>query len=247
MIYLTFDQDWAPEWATRDLVTSIEQAGLKATFFATHSCSSLALMQASENFELGWHPNFLPGSSHGADINEVLSSMAAIAPKAKGVRAHYLISGTPYLTAYRARGLSYESSDLHDGQRDLEPFLSWTGMVQLPIFFEDDVHLGRGLPCSLETIELDPPGLKIFSFHPVLLALNINDLGKYQALKESLASQGKSLNQGTREDFEPFVERSVPGMRDLFDTLLGLLNEMPMRAGGTLEELVRVFLAGRST
>ena len=71
-------------------------------------------------------------------------------PEARGVRAHCLIRGTPHLLAYRQRNLIYDASDLHDGEANLKPFLSWTGMVRLPIFFEDDVHLERGHTCSLD-------------------------------------------------------------------------------------------------
>jgi len=243
VIYLSFDQDWAPEWATQDVVAAVVDSELEATFFATHNCPSLDAMRNSGAFEIGWHPNFLPGSSHGASVEEVLSTLKGWVPEARGVRAHCLIQGTPHLMAYNSRGIRYEASDLRDGQRDLEPFLSWTGVVQLPTFFQDDVHLQRRLPLALETVDLASPGLKIFSFHPVLLALNTRDLSQYQKLKTSLAEQGKALTDATREDFAPFTQDDGAGVRDVFEALLGVLGESPQRAGGTLDGLTRIFLA----
>lgn len=245
MIYLSFDQDWAPQWATSDLVNAVVESGQEATFFVTQDCPSLELMRASGAFEIGWHPNFLPGSSHGNSLGEVLATLRGWVPEAKGVRAHCLIQGTPHLMAYNARGIRYEASDLRDGQRDLEPFLSWTGVVHLPTFFQDDVYLQRRLPLSLEAVEMAQPGLKIFSFHPVLLALNTCDLSQYQNLKNALAERGRSLSEATREDFAPFTQDSEPGVRDIFEALLGFLGEFPERAGGTLERLARDFRADR--
>lgn len=245
MIYLSFDQDWAPEWATQDLVDTVVESGLDASFFVTHNCPSLEAMRASGAFDIGWHPNFLPGSSHGNSMEEVLSTMKGWVPDATGVRAHCLIQGTPHLMAYNARGIRYEASDLRDGQRDLEPFLSWTGVVQLPTFFQDDVYLQRKLPLHLGAIDMDSPGMKIFSFHPVLLSLNTRDLSQYQNLKESLVEKGRALTDATREDFAPFTQDASAGVRDLFESLLGVLGESPEQAGGTLDQLTRVFLAAR--
>ena len=173
MIYLSFDQDWAPEWATRDLAQLLSDAGQKATLFVTHKCPSLNDLRADGSIELGWHPNFLPGSSHGETLEETLDTLSAWVPEAQGVRAHCLIQGTPHLLAYKSRNLSYEASDLRDGVHDLEPFMSWTGLVQLPAYFEDDVYLHRGRPLRFDALEHRRPGMKIFSFHLIFFTAQL--------------------------------------------------------------------------
>ena len=65
VICLSFDQDWAPPWASLAILDRLERAGLEATFFVTHDGPAVARLRASELVELAWHPNFLPGSSHG--------------------------------------------------------------------------------------------------------------------------------------------------------------------------------------
>ncbi len=237
-VHLTFDLDWAPAWATAWLGDLIGQHGLRGTFFVTLACEALSGLRRSGAAELGWHPNFLPGSSHGSTVDEVLDSMVALVPEAAGARAHTLMRGTPLLLAYRARGLSYDAADLHDGVANLAPFVSWTGLTRLPIWFEDDVHLQRGLPMRLASLDLERPGLKIANFHPVLVALNAADLEGYGRLKADLGRRGVPLTEASVEDFAPFVERQRPGARDLLRSLAAHLEEHPGLAGGFLRDLV---------
>ncbi|MGM0577990.1 MAG: hypothetical protein ACQEXJ_19850 [Myxococcota bacterium] len=242
MIHLTFDQDWAPAWATRTIHDRLRRAGLEGTLFVTQDCPSLADARTSGVLELGWHPNFLPGSSHGGSIDEVLDTLAGWVPEAVGARAHCLVRGTPFLQAYGARGLLYDAADLHDGVPGLEPFQSWTGLVRVPIWFEDDVHLSRGRACTLETLDLESPGLKVCTFHPVLVALNVADLGAYGDLKADLSERGVALPDATEEDFGRHRQDEVPGVGDLLESLIGWLEVHRDRCGGPLRRLVQ---AGR--
>ena len=243
VICLSFDQDWAPPWATLAVLDRLEEAGLPGTFFCTNDCPSLARLRASALLELGWHPNFLPGSSHGTSFEEVLDTMESLIPGARGARAPALLRGTPLLLAYRDRGLVYDASDIHDGVSGLRPFVSWTGMVRLPIFFEDDVHLQRGLPCRVDSVDLDSEGLKVMNLHPVLVALNASSLEAYEALKGDLAGRGVPLAEATEEDFARHRQDLRPGIADLFDAVLGHLSRHPERRGPTLGEVAEAALA----
>jgi hypothetical protein len=238
VIHLTFDQDWAPAWATEQIARRVKDAGLEATFFVTHDCPGLASLRSSGVFELGWHPNFLPGSSHGEGVEAVLDHMSQIVPEARGARAHTLMRGTPILEAYKRRGLRYDGADLHDGVSNLEVFQSWTGVSRIPIWFEDDVHLQRGLACQLGSLALDAPGLKVCTFHPVLVALNCADLNSYGALKADLATRGVGLTDATVEDFYRFRQSDHPGVGDLFESLVSWLEAHPASAGAGLATLV---------
>ena len=238
MLFLSFDQDWAPEWATRAITDTLQEAGLEGTLFVTHPCPSLKALRESGHIELGWHPNFLPGSSHGASVDEVLDTMAMWVPEAVGARAHTLMRGTPLLQAYKARGLRYDAADIFDGRANLSPFESWTGVLRLPIWFEDDVHLERGLPCQLDALALEAPGLKICTFHPVLVALNASDLSCYRALKADLATRGVALSDASEDDFAPHRCTDEQGLSDLFLALTQWLKEHPEAQGGPLKRLL---------
>lgn len=233
-VHLTFDQDWATEAATLAVLAVLETHDLRGTFFVTHPCPALHALRASGRVELAWHPNFLPGSSHGATPEAVLSTLAQWVPEAVGARAHCLVQGTPTLMAYRRAGLRYDAATLRDGVADLAPFRSWTGLWDLPIWFEDDVHLERGLPCHLQALSLDAPGLKIMTFHPMLVALDAPSLAPYHALKAGLA--GQPLSQAP----EALVaqHRGVGGVGSLFHAVAEWMARHREVAGGTLAELV---------
>ena len=240
-IHLSFDQDWAPAWASLALKDALAAAGVRGTLFVTHPCPSLDALREND-WELGWHPNYLPGSSHGQNIDDVLETMASWVPDARGVRAHCLIRGTPHLLAYRERQLVYDASDLRDGEANLKPFVSWTNVVRLPIFFEDDVHLERGLPCTLDSLGLRQPGLKIFTFHPILVALNSVSLESYRAMKADLAKQGIALSDARREHIAAYRQDDHPGLADLLSELLAAHTRSSLHIGGTLLEVAKAAL-----
>ena len=240
MIHLTFDQDWAPAWATLAAHEVVERAGLRGTLFVTHACPSLAAIRAAGALELGWHPNFLAGSSHGASVEAVLDTMARIVPEATGARAHGLLRGTPLLLAYRDRGLVYDAADLHDGVHGLAPFASWTGIARLPIYFEDDVHLQRGRRAHIDALQLEGPGLKVLSFHPILIALDAVDLDGYAGLKAALARDGRSLTDATHADVARLRPPGRPGIGALFRDVVAWLVAHPELAGGPLGDLAAV-------
>jgi hypothetical protein len=239
--HLTFDQDWAPDWAVDDLLELLDRQGLTGTFFVTHGSPVLDRLRRSGRVELGLHPNFLPGSSHGSTPAEVMDTLCALVPEAVGARAHYLVQGTPTLQAYAARGLLYDAASLRDDVAGLEPFVSWTGVVDLPIWFEDDVALQRGRPPGAHLLTSTPGGLRVFNFHPVLVALDAADLHGYAGLKASLASRGVRLTDATREDFAPFVQRG--GVGSFLRTLTTFLEERPHLRGGFLADEARAALA----
>ena len=245
--YLSFDQDWAPSWATRAVIDRLESAGQLGTLFVTNQCDSLELARSTRRLELGWHPNFLPGSTHGESETEVLQTMAVLAPDARGVRAHCLVRSTPLLLRYGELGLEYEASDLLFKMANIQPLVCWNRMVRLPIFWEDDVHIRHEIPLELDARELSSPGLKIFNFHPILVALNAAGFAPYEALKVDLTARGMGLAEATREDVERYRETDAKGVGDYFDSLLDYLVSNPTRAGGKLASLATRVIAERAT
>ena len=233
-VHLTFDQDWAPPWTTRLIIDELQKHQLTGTFFVTHDCETLPELRGA-GVELGWHPNFLPGSSHGATTAEVLATMKGLVPDATGARAHCLIRGTPYLMAYRDAGIRYDAADIHDGVPNLAPFDSWTGVRRIPIWFEDDVHLARKLPCTFKGLSITAPGLKVMTFHPVLLGLNASGLECYDNLKRALSQSGTPLTDATEADFAP--HRDSGGVLDLFRSVCAWLAQNRDQSGGPLNTL----------
>lgn len=64
-IFLTFDMDWSIDEVLDDFYTLVKDAGVKATLNVTHQSDMLAKFRQDTDFELGIHPNFVPGFSSG--------------------------------------------------------------------------------------------------------------------------------------------------------------------------------------
>ena len=76
MNIITFDIDWAPDFMIQNIMDQLEAAGVKSTWFITNDTPALERMrQFPDLYELGIHPNFLPGSSHGSSVDEVLNNL----------------------------------------------------------------------------------------------------------------------------------------------------------------------------
>jgi hypothetical protein len=234
VIVLTADQDWAPAWATTELCQKWVEAGQHGTLFVTHQCASLASLRAAGAVELGWHPNFRSGSTHGATEAEVLGTLARLVPEAAGVRAHGLMTSTRLASEYARRGLIYESSYLLEGAAGLAPVVNWDGLVRLPIYWEDDVHMLHEKIFRLDKPGLERPGLKVFNFHPVHVALNSGSPHGYERLKALLERTGRPMAEATPEDRDACRGPGLRGVRDLLDDLLEWLSRHPERGADTM-------------
>ena len=93
---LTFDIDWAPDFAILHCLELLDDARCKATFFATHS-TPLNQEIVNRGHNLGIHPNFLPNSSQGSSVQEIISECLSYAPDAWCMRTHALVQSSPLL------------------------------------------------------------------------------------------------------------------------------------------------------
>lgn len=206
-VCFTFDLDWAPERMVDELRELLEEHDLPATVFCTHRSPAVERLLARESCEPGLHPNFLAGGDPGA----ILARLRSEIPDASAVRNHALYYHSGLLALFHRAGLRVLSNDLMFLQPQIEPWYDWSGMVRLPIYWEDDVHCAFfERVFSPELLALERPGLKVLSFHPVHLCLNTRDLGEYRALKQDVAA-GRvvrpAAGPGIRTLFEEVVRR----------------------------------------
>jgi hypothetical protein len=207
MFVVTSDVDWASEFCVRDLLDALGQRGVRPTVFATHSSDFLAHAASEGRAELGVHPNFLPGSTHGQSVDAVIEHMFQLVPGAPCFRSHSFVDGSQITDRMAARGVAYDSNLCLYLQPDLKPLFHWSGIWRFPVFWEDDVHWRRGGDWSFARYEdlFFTPGLKIINVHPFNFALNAASDGFYQAhkghctsLTDSRARQLRWLGAGTR-------------------------------------------------
>jgi hypothetical protein len=177
----TTDIEWAPEWAIRDLFTLADEHGVPLTPFLTHRSEYLAsrygMRDAVSSGDVGLHPNFLPGSTHGATVDEVIASTKALWPDAVSFRSHCFYDDTRMLRRMAESGFRYDSNLFAFLQPMLAPLRTVAHTVRLPVFWEDDVHSGNQLSWGAGTLRaaFETPGLKIVNVHPLRVALNVPD------------------------------------------------------------------------
>jgi hypothetical protein len=188
---LTSDVDWASDTCIRDLATVAGDVGVVPTFFATHRSEALDELAAAGRAQIGVHPNFLPGSTHGTTVDEVTEHVLALYPDARAFRSHCFVDSTQIVRTMRDRGIVYDSNLCLFLQQDLVPLQHGAGTIRLPVFWEDDCHWDlTGADWDLER-HIDAfftPGLKILNVHPFTFAANVPDEAFYVRVKQRSAT-----------------------------------------------------------
>ena len=220
---VTLDVDWAPDWMIEDVAERLVLANVRATFFATHDSPAIRALIRNPLFEIGLHPNFLSGSSHGNTPDEIFKTLRSFLPEARSMRTHSLFQSEPLLGLCadrynieidcsihlpRVSHICPQAVILTDGGRTL---------VRVPHIFQDNMHIISNLPWTFSAIGLMSPGWKVLNFHPVHVILNSSSLQPYEALKVR-----GPLQTLTRADL-PAVRADEPGTGALFDQVLAVL------------------------
>lgn len=219
---ITFDIDWAPDWAIRLCHELCRSSGVPATFYATHECDALADLRQDAAMEIGIHPNFLPQSTHGSDVLSVLRHCQELVPDAASMRTHGLYQSTLMFAAVmdHCPSIIADVSLFLPGHARLHPtFLHLNRarpLVRLPYWWEDDIAACTP-GCTWNAPSPDPAELRIFDFHPVHVALNTQSLENYLDLKRAL---DKPLWRATERDFARFRNAGAQGTRTFLEDLL---------------------------
>lgn len=220
---VTFDVDWSPDWAIILCADICARAGVPVTVFVTHVSDALAdLRRRSGGVELGLHPNFLPGSDHGADPLAVLRHCTALVPEARSMRSHGLVQSTPLLGLVADQtAIEVDVSLLlpfHEGlhRTEFHAGQSRRRIIRLPYVWEDDIAaLWPGGNWDIDA--LPETGLCILDFHPIHVALNSGSMEAYGAAKAFLGE--RSLASLTEAEAERF-RNPGRGSRSFLEDLL---------------------------
>ncbi len=185
---ITLDVDWAPDFMIDAAAEALLVREVKATWFVTHASPAVQrLRERPDLFELGMHPNFLAGSSHGATPAEVVAHCAALVPEARAVRTHCLLQSTPlHDELLRGSAVEVDVSLLLPHARDVAPVVQWSPagrLLRIPYVWQDNMEMYSPEPQWEMAPLLDAPGLRVFDFHPVHVWLNSRDIEPYERLK----------------------------------------------------------------
>ena len=172
-IALTLDVDWAPNFMIDFVAAILIEHHVRATWFITHESPSLErLRMHSDLFELGIHPNFFPGSTHGESPGAVLRHCMRLVPQAVSVSTHGLLQSTALLAQIMDETPVMIDVSLFlphaPGLGPVEYQWAQRTLLRVPYFWEDDFEMERATPCwQLESLLVGGSGLKVFDFHPV--------------------------------------------------------------------------------
>ncbi|GJQ64338.1 MAG: hypothetical protein SCALA702_33910 [Melioribacteraceae bacterium] len=186
---LTFDIDWAPDEVIHFLVDILVKNGLKATFFCTHKTPVLENLPAE--FERAIHPNFRNSFNYREKIDELLQ----IIPEAKGIRSHGLLSSTNILLQAKEAGLVYESNSFMPAYKGLYVTEKFNNFFMVPYNYSDSHALINGVHKVYSMEDLENPGLKIFTFHPIHIFLNTKDEAHYDSIRSIYKDAAKLKNE----------------------------------------------------
>lgn len=224
-VVLTLDIDWAPDCAIDWVARHLVHREVRATWFVTHLSPAVArLRHHPDLFELGIHPNFLPGSSHGSDPDAVLDHCMQMVPDASSLRSHALVQSTPILERIMSRTPITTDVSLFlpytPFLRPLEYGVGDRPLLRLPYFWEDDVEMQQEKPCWDLAPLLDVgTGVKVFDFHPVHVYVNAADMAPYR----QLIAHAPRLQDICENDIRGMVRQSA-GTRSLFIELVEYLS-----------------------
>src|SRR5207249_3938371 len=204
---LTLDTDWAPDFVIEFAAERLIERRVRATWFVTHCSPAIeALREYRDLFELGIHPNFLPGSTHGDCPDAVLQHCMELVPEAVSMRTHALVQSTPLLEqVMEGTPITTDVSLFLPHALSLSPVEYWWRrrlLLRIPYYWEDDFEMGLPAPDWELTSRLKKAdGLKVFDFHPIHIYLNSPSVNPYQRFKK----QAPRLSESTKAQADSFV------------------------------------------
>ena len=191
---LTSDTDWASDYAINDFIELVSSYGIKPTIFATHKSTALIDCLKRGAVEVGIHPNFLPASTQGSDVQSIIRNVTDAFPNAKSFRCHKFFNNTEIEQEMVKNKFAYDSNLCLYFQQDIVPIRRVSGLIGFPVFWEDDVHWmnnGKWELGAYSDLFLSQ-GLKILNFHPFFVCANIPDKEYYERVKPHIATVSES-------------------------------------------------------
>jgi len=206
MISITIDTEWCEPEVIEDTLNLLKENNVEATLFSTHD-DGLPV-----SHERALHPNFL---SENASEDKVMEDISELYPEAVGTRSHSLYVHSGVRDTYPDR-IRYESNYISYLKERIEPFWMLDEIVQIPVFFMDDMWLRTRSSDDPEIKGLvEGSGVRVFDFHPIHIYLNTPTIDYYSENQKYYHNPSK-LMENRYEGF---------GARNLFENLLSEIDK----------------------
>lgn len=189
-VCLTIDTDFASAEVIQHTTSIFSEYGLPFTLFCTDANVSSVAPASLGLSEIGLHPNFrrfFEAPQHRPESPaKLISELIGIFPNATAVRSHSLVRSSTLSPMFRDFGLTHESNVLisppHGAQ--VFPWQDYSGLVQVPLIFSDDVYLAGNCPSPTE-LQSNVLGLQTYLFHPIHVFLNSDNPLAYQKARQN--------------------------------------------------------------
>jgi hypothetical protein len=201
-VVISIDTEWVPDMALYDTLDLLNDYGINATLFSTHDDS------ISTDHERALHPNF----NKECDNRSIFNKMLEYYPNSVGYRSHGLFDSTDLRRIADKVGMKYSSNYLLYKEPRIKPFQMPSGLIQFPIYWEDDIWFTMDTENGFDVESLlDPPGLKIFNFHPNHILYNTPSSSYYNEYKSEYYDKSTDVNELRYDGF---------GIRNIFIKLI---------------------------
>jgi len=216
-IFLIFDVDWAHDEIIDNAFEILQPLKVASTWFLTHETSKNQILHESGIVKTGIHPNFneLLMGSGVTSFRENLDKSMKLIESPKVARSHSHTQSSRILDRFAEIGITHDCNHyipFHSGI-ELKPWKIWNNMIKVPVSWEDDLDICRGKNIDLAAL-VKSSGLKVFSFHPIHIFLNSNNLDVYEKTR-TLHSQPKKLidfinkGYGVRNFLEELIDLGI--------------------------------------
>lgn len=215
----TSDLDWAPESMIEETLEIFKKYNVPLTPFITHRSEAIERCYEGEKAKyVGLHPNFLPNSSHGKTVDDVISHVIGLWPGARCFRSHNYVDSLVIAQKFYEKGFRYDSNLCLYLEPHVVPLHHATGLLRFPVFFEDILFLDKNEDGVSRPYLLSPlvvSGLKIFNFHPIHVCLNTPNVEYYLKVKSQVYEH---------RDWASLVYHGI-GIRTYLEMLLGFMQD----------------------
>ena len=229
-VAVTLDVDWMPDFVIRYVAKLLLERRVKATWFVTHVSPALEwLREHNDLFELGIHPSFKTGSTHGDDMTEVIDHCVSCVPEAVSARSHGLIQSDYLWRHYLDKTpIRFECSTFI-GRVPVayatRYYWNKRALIRVPFVYQDNMEMVAPDPVWSATQFLKKTaGVQMFNFHPRYIYTNAQTSRGLEAVRQA----NRSYTELTEADLEPLRNDGI-GARTMF---LSLIDHLAAIGGG---------------
>ena len=219
VVCFTSDIDWASEDMIKRTFELLDLKFKKITIFNTHKSNELEVKEKNKEIDMLIHPNFLPNSSHGDSFEEVIENCLKFCPDAKGFRSHRYFEVNDIFEIFSKLGFKYFSNFCTRCENNLKPNLHRSGLLSIPIFFEDGGFLLMDPDLNFNNFQenFSRPGLKVINFHPAHICFNTPSFLYTRKIKDSVSRE--EWNNLSKKNLKR-IEYGKFGIRNFIENII---------------------------